>query len=59
MEIVDEEGDKRIVMTQARVEFGSVLDGAHRDTLLTGLNLSADEIETGLPTRSFPPAIPR
>jgi PhzF family phenazine biosynthesis protein len=49
MEIVDEEGDKRIVMTQARVEFGSELDGAHRDTLLTGLNLSADEIETGLP----------
>ncbi len=49
VEIVEEEGDKRIVMTQAGIEYGAVLEGAQRDTLLSGLNLSAAEIDRDLP----------
>ena len=49
VEVVEEDGDKRIVMTQAGIEFKAILEGARRDTLLAGLKLSVDEVETGLP----------
>ena len=49
VEILPEEGDLRIVMTQAAVEFGAVLGGPERATLLEGLGLGEEEIEGSLP----------
>lgn len=49
VEIVPEDGDKRIVMTQAAIEYGAVLEGENRRRLLEGLGLPAECLDGSLP----------
>ena len=49
VEIVPEEDDLRIVMTQAGIEFGAVLDGDRKATLLRGLGIDQADLDASLP----------
>lgn len=49
VEILPEEGDRRIVMTQAAIAFGDILDGGRKRELLAGLGLQAGSLDDGLP----------
>ncbi|MBL8967023.1 MAG: PhzF family phenazine biosynthesis isomerase, partial [Spirochaetaceae bacterium] len=51
VEIVAEEGGLRMVMTQAAVEFGPVIDGRDLADLLAGLGLGEGDLEPGLPVQ--------
>ena len=49
VEIVPEEDDLRIVMTQAGIEFGAVLDGDRKAALLRGLDIDPADLDASLP----------
>jgi PhzF family phenazine biosynthesis protein len=49
VEIVPEEGDLRVVMTQAAIQYGAVIDGAQREALLRGLGIGGEELDRRLP----------
>lgn len=49
VEILPEEDDLRIVMTQAGIEFGAVLDGDRKATLLRGLGIDQADLDASLP----------
>lgn len=49
VEIVDENNDKRVIMTQAGIEFGQIIDGREREELIKGLRISPDAIDGELP----------
>jgi len=49
VDIEEEEGDLRIVMTQGKVEFGDLLEGENRDRLMRGLNIGEEDLREDLP----------
>ena len=49
VEIIEEENDLRIVMTQGKIEFGKILSQKEQEKLLSGLNIGAGEIDRELP----------
>lgn len=49
VEILSESNDTRIVMTQAGIVYGSILEGKDKDKLSKGLNISALDIDSDLP----------
>lgn len=49
VEIVPEEGDLRVVMTQAAIQYGAAIDGARREALLRGLGISEGDLDERLP----------
>lgn len=49
VEIVEEDHDLRIIMTQAAIEFGKTLDDAEIDLLVRGLRLRHDDLDRSLP----------
>lgn len=51
VEIVEEDHDLRIIMTQAAIEFGKTLDDAEIDLLVRGLRLCHDDLDRSLPIR--------
>ncbi len=51
VEVQKEGSDTRIVMTQAGIEYGKVLDDRQKDALLQGLNIDPRELEDGLPVQ--------
>jgi len=51
VEILPEGDDTRVVMTQAAVEFGRVLDGGELSSLLDGLGVGADDLDASLPVQ--------
>jgi len=51
VEILPEGDDTRVVMTQAAVEFGRVLDGGELSSLLDGLGVRADDLDESLPVQ--------
>ncbi len=44
VDIVKENGDYKIVMTQGRIEYGAVLEGNNKDRLLTALKLKEEDL---------------
>lgn len=44
VDIVKENDDYKIVMTQGKIEFGSIIDGVNKKTLLSALNISNDDL---------------
>lgn len=44
VEIIKEDDDYRIVMTQGKIEYGEVIDGENRKELLAALNISEKDI---------------
>ncbi|WP_129597251.1 PhzF family isomerase [Anaerophilus nitritogenes] len=44
VDIEKEDNDYKIVMTQGNIEFGSIIDGANKKTLLSALNISNDDL---------------
>ena len=51
VEIVPEDGDRRVVMTQARPEFGMELEGEPKAELLAGLGIDARLLDPSLPVQ--------
>ena len=51
VEILREEEDTRIVMTQAAIDFGTVIDGNEKTRLLEGLGIKLEDLEEDLPVR--------
>lgn len=51
VEIVQEDSDLRIIMTQAEIEFGRILDGDYKEQLLRGFGISKDDLDESLPIR--------
>ena len=51
VEILNESNDTRIVMTQAGIVYGSILEGKDKDKLIKGLNISALDIDSELPVQ--------
>jgi len=49
VEIVPEDGDLRVVMTQAGIEFGALLDEEARRDLIAGLGIDELELNSSLP----------
>ena len=49
VEILSESNDTRIIMTQAGIVYGSILEGKDKDKLIKGLNISALDIDSDLP----------
>ncbi|GAK53274.1 predicted epimerase [Candidatus Moduliflexus flocculans] len=49
VEIVQEDHDLRIIMTQAAIKFGKTLDEAEIDLLVRGLRLRHDDLDRSLP----------
>lgn len=49
VEIVPEDGDKRIVMTQAAIVYGDILEGQRKRELLSGLGLPEECLDDSLP----------
>ena len=49
VEIIKEDGDLRIIMTQAKIEFGAIIGGTKKDALIAGLNIDAGELDGELP----------
>ncbi|AEV30452.1 phenazine biosynthesis protein PhzF family [Sphaerochaeta pleomorpha str. Grapes] len=49
VEIIKEGDDLRIVMTQAAITFGKVLAGKQRQLLLSGLDISEQDLDASLP----------
>lgn len=47
VDIVKEKDDYRIVMTQGKIEFGSILEGEHREKLLEALHLKENDLAEG------------
>lgn len=44
VDIVKENNDYKIVMTQGKIEFGSIIDGANKKDLLSALSISNDDL---------------
>lgn len=44
VDIAKENDDYKIVMTQGKIEFGSIIDGVNKKTLLSALNISNDDL---------------
>lgn len=42
--IINENGDYKIVMTQGKIEFGSIINGANREKLLDALNIKQNDL---------------
>ncbi|MBP7461585.1 MAG: PhzF family isomerase [Candidatus Delongbacteria bacterium] len=49
VELIPEEDDLRIVMTQAGIVFGTIIEGNEKDRLLEGLGLSDSDLDDSLP----------
>ncbi len=49
VEIVPEDGDLRVSMTQAGVEFGAIIEGGRRAAFLAALGIGEAELEPSLP----------
>ena len=49
VEIRTEGDDRRVIMTQAGIEFGAMLEGEHKATLLRGLGISEGDLDGSLP----------
>jgi PhzF family phenazine biosynthesis protein len=49
VDILPDGDDKRVVMTQAGIEFGSILDGDRKLRLLRGLGINPQDLEESLP----------
>lgn len=44
VDIVNENNDYKIVMTQGEIKFGSIIDGVNKKTLLSALNINNDDL---------------
>lgn len=44
VDIVKENGDYKIVMTQGKIEFGAIIDGANKKELLSALNINNSDL---------------
>ncbi|MDV3425732.1 MAG: PhzF family isomerase [Bacillota bacterium] len=44
VDIVKENGDYKITMTQGKIEFGSIIDGANKEELLAALNIKNTDL---------------
>lgn len=51
VDVIREGGDYRIVMTQGRIEFGAVIDGADRTSLLAALALTERDLMADWPVQ--------
>ncbi len=49
VDIVHEDGDYRIIMTQGKIEFGELVEGVNKDVLLSALGISEADIQEGCP----------
>ena len=49
VEIIKEDGDLRIMMTQAKIEFGPIISGTNKDKLIGGLNMDTNELDGEIP----------
>ncbi|HAP42974.1 MAG: hypothetical protein A2087_12530 [Spirochaetes bacterium GWD1_61_31] len=49
VEIVNDGAGKRVVMTQAKIEYGAIIAGRQRERLLRGLNIGSADIVDDLP----------
>ncbi len=49
VEVISEQDDLRIIMTQAKIEFGSVISGLEKIKLLEGLKITSNELDIELP----------
>ena len=44
VDIIKEDNDYKIIMTQGKIEFGSIIDDINKDTLLKALNLKNEDL---------------
>jgi PhzF family phenazine biosynthesis protein len=44
VDIIKENGDYKIVMTQGKIEFGSIIDGRNKEILLSALNIGDSDL---------------
>lgn len=44
VDVIKENNDYKIVMTQGEIEFGSIIDGANKKNLLSALNISEEDL---------------
>jgi PhzF family phenazine biosynthesis protein len=51
VEIIREEGDYRIVMTQGAIEFGEPFSGEQRDEIISALGLEKDDLDDRCPVQ--------
>ena len=51
VEILPEDGDRRIVMTQAAIAYGEILEGERKGELLSGLGLPEECLDDSLPVQ--------
>ena len=49
VEIIQDENDLNIAMTQAEIAFGNVIDGEEKETLLEGLGIESTDFQDDLP----------
>ena len=49
VEIIKEDDDYRIIMTQGKIEYGEIIDGESRNELLAALNIAEKDIRIGFP----------
>ncbi len=51
VEILSEDQDRRILMTQAGIEYGAILEGERKNVLLEGLGIGAGDLDPRLPVQ--------
>lgn len=49
VDIIKEQSDYRIIMTQGKIEFGDIIDGIHKDSLVSYLNISDNDLLENYP----------
>nr|WP_082193353.1 PhzF family isomerase [Bacillus rubiinfantis] len=49
VDIIKEQSDYRIVMTQGKIEFGDIINGIHKESLLSSLNISDKDLLENYP----------
>ncbi|WP_245874188.1 PhzF family phenazine biosynthesis isomerase [Alkalispirochaeta sphaeroplastigenens] len=49
--IKSEDGDRRIIMTQAKIEYGKIFSEKEQEILLRGLHLNHSELDASLPVQ--------
>lgn len=49
VDIIEEDSDHKVIMTQGKIEFGPKIEGKEKQTLLAALGLSEDELENNCP----------
>lgn len=49
VDIIKEDNDYKIVMTQGKIEFGNMIDGIHKESLLSSLNISENDLLDNYP----------